>query len=273
MPMQQQKNKNIIALGVGFGLIILIALITIWKPFAPKNGNNKQNESFQISKNMAAVKQISSEELSAKLRNKDPLSVIDVRSGDEFKQEHILDSQNIPADNFDSDSSALDGNNNYAIVDDGSDNTGLVLAGNLVQKEFKNVYYLTGGFLAWKNKINPTVSTGDPNSFVDQSKVNYINSDKLKEIMQSDNNLYIIDVRKSDAFAQGHLKGSDNIFLDDLEKRRHEIPVGKKIILYDSNGLWAFQGAVRLFDMSILNVSALSDGFDSWKQKGFEMIK
>ncbi len=271
--MRQQENKqNAIALIVGFGLIILIAVFTIFKPFS-NTANNQQNNSSQLQSDSSSAKQISSEDLFKKIQAKEPVNIIDVRSSDEFQKEHILDSQNIPADNFLANLEGLDKNKNYVIVDDGNENISAILATNLAQKEFKNVYYLTGGFLSWKNKLSPTISAGDPNSFTDQSKVNYLASDQLKEMTQTENNLYIIDVRKSDAYAQGHLKSAVNIFLDDLEKRRREIPLGKKIIIYDTDGLWAFQGAVRLFDMNVLNVYALSDGFNAWTQKGFEVIK
>lgn len=270
---QKENKKNATAMLIGFGLIILIAIFSIFKPFSHTKNNARQNGAVPLSQDLSVAKQIGSVDLLKKIQNEEPLNILDIRNSVEFQKEHILDSQNVPADAFSPGMENLDKNKNYVVVDDGSDNIGQVLAGNMAGSGFKNVSSLTEGFLGWKNKLNPTVSAGDPNSFVDQSKVNYINSDQLKDLMLAESNLYIIDVRKSDAFAQGHLKGAVNIFLDDLEKRRREIPIGKKIILYDTDGLWAFQGAVRLFDMNILNVSALSDGFNTWTQKGYEVIK
>lgn len=271
--MQPQENKkNATALIIGLGLIILIAIFTIFKPFS-NTANNSQTGLPKTTPASSDTKQIGSAELLKKIQTGESLKVIDTRTNTEFQKEHILDSQNIPTDIFADNLENLDKNKNYVIVDSGSDETGLALAENLAQKKFKSVYYLTGGFSDWKSMLSPTISAGDPNSFADQSKVSYISSDQLKEILQTAGNLYILDVRKNDAFAQGHLAGAVNIYLDDLEKRRHEIPSGKKIIIYDSDGLWAFQGAVRLFDMNILNVFALSDGFNAWKQKGFEIVK
>lgn len=272
MPRQENK-KNTRAMLIGFGLIILIAIFSIFKPFSHTKNNAGQNGAVSLSQDSSAAKQVGSEALLKKIQNKEPLNILDVRGSAEFQKEHILDSQNIPADAFSSGMENLDKNKNYVIVDDGSDNIGQALAGNMAGSGFKNASFLTEGFPGWKNKLNPTVSAGDPNSFVDQAKINYIESDQLKELMKTKSNLYIIDVRKSDAFAQDHLPGAVNIYLDDLEKRRREIPIGKKIILYDTDGLWAFQGAVRLFDMNVLNVSALSDGFNAWTQKGYEVTK
>lgn len=271
--MQPQKNKNLTALGIGFGLIILITILTIWRPFSKKAAPNNVNSS-QISQAIKDIKQISTDELLKKINGNEALSLIDVRSNDEFVKEHILDSTNMPADSFNQNSAVFDNNNAYVVIDDGINYLGIPLANKLASgKKLEKVYYLTGGFLAWKNKLNPVIGTGDPNSFVDQSKVTYINSDKLNEIMKSKNNLYIIDVRKGNAYAEGHIRSAVNVFLDDLEKKRQEIPLGKKIVLYDNDGFWAFQGAVRLFDMGILNVYTLSDGFNAWKQKKFEVVK
>jgi hydroxyacylglutathione hydrolase len=271
--MQPQENKkNNIALIIGFGLIIMIAIFTIFKPFSHIGNKNSSDNPLQ-SPDSSSAKQITSEDLAKKIQARELLFILDVRSSSEFQKEHILDSQNIPADVFANSVENLDKEKTYMIVDNGGENIGAALASGLTQSKFKNVFYLAGGFFDWKNKLNPVVSAGDPNSFADQSKVNYLNTDQLKELLKTESNLYIIDVRKSDAFTQEHLQNAVNIPLDDLEKRRREIPIGRKIIIYDSDGLWAFQGAVRLFDMNILNVSALSDGFNSWKQKGLEVVK
>jgi rhodanese-related sulfurtransferase len=148
------------------------------------------------------------------------------------------------------------------------------LTENVLPKNgINNVYYLAGGFSGWKNQEMTTISGGDPFSITDQAKVSYINSDELKKEIENNGNLYIIDLRKSDAFAEGHIKNATNIYLGDLEARQKEIPLGRKIVLVDNDGLWAFKGAVLLFDMNVFNVFSLSDGLDSWKEKNYEVVK
>lgn len=271
--MQTQKNKNTIAIIIGLGLILLIFAVTLARPFFSKK--KPAANPFSFSRDASSVNQISADDLLNKMHGKIPVIVIDVRGNDDFQKEHILDSQNIPLDSFGAAFDALDKSRDYAIVDSGVDNSGLFIARSLAgaQSWVKNIYYLAGGFSAWKNEANPTVSAGNPNSFIDQSKVSYINSEQLKSSMQGENNLFLLDVRKSEAYADEHIPGAVNIFLDNLEKKRREIPLGKKIILYDNDGLWAFQAAVRLFDMGTLNVYALSDGFNAWKQKNYPVAK
>ena len=89
--------------------------------------------------------------------------------------------------------------------------------------------------------------------------------------MTKETNLVFIDLRNEKDFQIRHLTGARNIFLESLEEKNKEIPLGKKIILYDKDSFGSFKGAVRLFDLGIFNVSALSDGFETLKEKGFSI--
>lgn len=272
----KKVSKNAKALIVGLCLILIIALFTFLKPsFQGKNSASKSiAPADQAAENIKKATPMKSSDLAKKMIANKSLTVIDLRPEDSFKIEHILNSINISSDHLADAIGALDKNKTYVLLDDGLSPQIVGSSINLLsQNGFKNLFYLDGGFLAWKSQYNPTISEGDPNSFTDQSKVNYVNSDNLKNMMAKESNLYIIDLRSNDQFAVGHLKNSVNIYLDDLEKRKNEIPLGKKIILSDADGLGAFKGAVRLFDMGFFNTFALSDGLDGWKKKNFEIVK
>jgi rhodanese-related sulfurtransferase len=214
------------------------------------------------------------QDLMDKITNGADINVIDVRDTASFQQEHIVDSQNIPLADFSDAVSTLDKNKTYVLFDQSEDPTLVALVQNILAKNgYDKIYYLSGGFSNWKTLDLPAVADGDPQSFTDQSKVNYIKSDDLKKTIDSGENLYIIDLRTSNEYSGGHIKNAVNIYLGDLEKRRGEIPLGKKVILVDNDGLWAFKGAVRLFDTGTFNVFALSDGLNAWQQKGYEMVK
>lgn len=269
------KNKNLLAIAIGFFLILIVAVFSFFRPFAKKETSQKNISLKKISEDTSKLKPISSNDLLKKIRSGEKIIILDMRSQEEFYQEHILDSLNIPFSELESNIKSIKKGAQYIIIDPNMSTETLKSISNLFDSQgINNIHYLAGGFFSWKNGGNPTVSAGDPNSFVDQSKVNYINSDKLKEILsEAGNGLTIIDLRKNDSFENGHIASAVNIFLDDLEKKRSEIPLGKKIILYDDNGIGAFQGAIRLFDMGFFNVQTLSDGFNTWKQKGFETVK
>lgn len=273
--MQREKNRHATAIFIGFFLILLIAAATIIRPYFYKKSDPATiapagNTDGSSTKN---PNQLDSADLLAKINSGSGLSLIDTRTETDFLREHVTDSKNIPLENIEAALPALSKDRIYVIVDDGSQG-GLSVALNLFpQNGFKNTFYLNGGFPAWKLAGNPIVSAGDPNSFSDQAKVHYINSDGLKNSLATESNLLLVDLRSRENFAQGHIPGAINIFLDDLEARRSELPFGRKIVLYDRDGLWAFQGAVRLFDLGIFNVFSLSDGLDAWKQKNYPLEK
>ncbi len=274
----QEKNENLKAVFVGFLLIIIVAAITFLKPYFNKTKLaekiTKEDVAARANIDSAKINKITSEELVKKIQTDSEFIIIDIRDRNEYQEEHIIDSQNIPLNQFLSIFNNSDRNKSYVFVDEAANIATInSLADLLAEKKYKNICYLDGGFADWKNKFNSTISSGDPKSFVDQSKVSYIKSDDLKKILEQEKNLLLIDLRSNAEFNAGHLPGAINIFLDDLEKKKKEIPANKKIILYDNDGLWAFKGAARLFDLGIFNVLALSDGFDSWNKKGYEIIK
>jgi rhodanese-related sulfurtransferase len=269
-----EKNNNLVAVGIGIILIILIAGITFFRPKSPAETVSTDSPPQSAVKNEAVQTPsflLSSADLLDKINTGKNISIIDVRSADEFSQEHILDSQNIPLDSFNPSQFSLDKQKIYVVVDSG-DNSGLSLAQDtLPQNGISSVFYLDGGFQDWKNNGNPTITAGDPTLFGDQAKVSYIKSNQLKDIISTGESLAIIDLRSAENFQKGHIEGAINIFLNDLEKKRAQIPRGKKIILCDKDGLWAFQGSVRLFDMGFSNAFCLSDGLDGWSNNKYPL--
>ncbi len=261
----------------GFFAIAVVTLAFFLKPcFFDKeiNQESKDGASQNEELDFQGYNSLTDADLLKKINKRETLAIIDIRNADSFGQEHIAGSKNILPENLESDLSSLDKDNPCVIIDNlGLDPMEIQVMKQLREKGFSDVAYLEGGFSQWKNQLNPTITSGDPYSFTDQSKVTYLKSDELKNIISQEPNLYLIDLRKSSQFVSGHLKEAVNIYLEDLESRYREIPIGKKIILYDDNGFGAFQGAVRLFDLGVTNVFALSDGLDVWKQKGFEVAK
>lgn len=273
--MGAEKNKNIKAIAIGFILILGIGAITYSKSLkktAPPADNLEKI--YADEKNALQGKKITAEELLKKIQAAENIEIIDLRSADEFNKEHILNSKNIPYAEIGKRIAEFNENKVAIFIDDGTTMEAANLAMGFIPKEGSlDVFYLEGGFSGWKNKYNPTISAGDPNSFIDRSKAKYILSDELKETLAAGEDLALLDVRENNEFKDGHLKGAINIPLQDIESKRREIPIGKKIIVYDDDGLDAFRAAVRLFDMGFFNTLTLLDGFNAWKEKGFEIIK
>ena len=273
----EQKNSNLKALAIGFGLILVIASITMLKSGFIKNPLQADpNTELDLKKredvDNTKISKITPAELAKKTQtDSTDMLIIDLRERADYAKEHLAKSQNIPLSEGFSAFDRLDRSKEYVLFDTNCETIVVnAIADALTAKNFKNIYYLGGGFSAWKNEFSSTVSAGDPTSFSDQAKVNYIASTELKKI--SDQKLTIVDLRKSPEFSAGHLKGAINIPLEELEKRNKEIPFNRKTILYDATGIDAFKGTVRLFDLGFFNVFALSDGLDGWKKQGFEVV-
>lgn len=267
---KKKKNINTFVAAISLALFLLVVFLTFLRPVLHKNSVSKNNP--QDSKNIPeqAAPKITPKELFQKLSSEEPLNIFDIRSGGEFQKEHLKNSKNVPAENI---ASLLEKEKFYIIIDDGSSGLARNLAASLENGSTGNIFYLDGGFKEWKNSNFPTISEGDSNSIMDQSKVSYISPEDLKKLMiEESEQLMIIDVRNSDIFSFEHLKNSFNIPLPDIEERESEVSSSKKIIIYDNNGKLSFQAAVRLFDLNIFNAYILSGGLDAWKQKGFEVL-
>lgn len=273
-----QKKDNVQVVLVGFVLILLVTGIFFLKAhfdskkaddMSANQGNAKTNN-IDLSK----LGKIGPDDLRTKLINDHSIVVIDLRSPDDFRLEHIIDSKNIPIDSFASFVSSFDSKKKYVVVDASGDPQVLSQIASLAsENDIKNISFLDGGFSVWKDSLNPTINDGDPMSFSDQAKVSYVKADDLKNWMASDPNLLLIDVRSNQEFALEHLKGAINIAADDLESKRRQIPLGRKIVVYDSDSLAAYKSAVRLNDLGVINVYSLAEGLNVWKQKGYETVK
>lgn len=275
--MKKNIHSNVVALGLGFFLIALIVGVSFFRTRNVKENldNAEVSSASAITENIHKATKISSKDLAAKIMiPQNDLTLIDMRSPEDFAKEHLLNSHNVPFITISDAMAALDKNKPYVLIDYGqSVELTATIIKNMTDAGFKNISYLEGGFSAWKAGYNPTIFAGDPTSFVDQSKVTYIQTDQLKEVLQKDNTIILIDVRKKEQFDAGHLAGAINIFLDDIEKRKKDIPSNKQIVVYDNDGLASFQAAVRLFDMGFFNTLTLSDGLNSWKSKNYEIVK
>lgn len=274
--MQGEKNKNFQAIIIGFALIIAIVVLMLYK-FDREKKISYQKNTLEIEKALDLTKSARSigvADLLTKINQQEKIVIIDIRTTDEFKKEHLLSSINIPQDVFEESLPDLKKESLYVLVDNTNTLEVLNLVGATLPKNgFKNAFYLDGGFNKWQGNFYPTISEGDPNSLSDQAKVTYITSDKLKETIAQEKNLFIIDVRGKNAFDVEHIPTATNIYVDDIENKINDIPLGKKIIVYDDDTLLAFRAAVRLFDLGKINVLTLSDGFGKWKEKKYPTEK
>ncbi len=262
MPLNKSKEKLI--LFIGFLLIAVVALVTFLRP------SFRNSEKKDFSADSQPVKEypaISAKELAEKLKNKENVFILDVRTADEYQIEHIIDSVSVPLEELDK--KEIDAAVDAVIVILGSGSDQSNRAAEIMEiKGFQNLLVLSGSLAAWKNNNGQTISWGDPTSFVNQSKVTFISLEDAKKSLDEKKPVYWLDVRSADQFSS-RISGAVNIPLGELEKRRNELPLGKEIIVYGATELEGFQAGVKLYDLNILSALVLRGGLAGWKEKGY----
>lgn len=269
----REKNTNKVVL-VGIGLILMVISVTLLKPVL-KKGSEKESASSEPNAVYSDYKYITSKELREKIINGENVIIIDIRDSVSFKKEHIEDSINITPDQIAEEVAKLDKKSLIVIVGYNFEDKNAEAGAVKFFKDygFEEVMALSGGIFAWKTNSNSTIGIGNPESIVDQSKVEKIIPAQLKLAIENDYPVFIIDTRSTALFAQGHIPSSINIPLDDLERRKEEISSSKEIIVYGDSELSDFQASVKLHDLGFLANYTIDGGFSSWQEKRFPIEK
>ena len=104
---------------------------------------------------------------------------------------------------------------------------------------------------------------------------NYENYD-VKEFAKliADSNVVILDVRKADEFAEGHIKGADLIdqFQNDfVEQAQAKLPKDKIIAIYCRSGRRSASAAGKMADIGYKCVN-LKGGILAWKDANMPVV-
>ena len=109
----------------------------------------------------------------------------------------------------------------------------------------------------------------------DKQKVE--SADSVKEFAEliADSNVVILDVRKADEFAEGHIKGAvliDQFQSDFLEQAQAKLPKDKIIAVYCRSGRRSANAADKLADVGYKCVN-LKGGILAWKEANMPVTK
>ena len=127
-------------------------------------------------------------------------------------------------------------------------------------KKFLTCLFAAFGLTTACGQVNYTTACG---------QVNYENYD-VKEFAEliADSSVVILDVRKADEFAEGHIKGAiliDQFQSDFVEQAQAKLPKDKTIAIYCRSGRRSANAAGKLADVGYKCVN-LKGGIIAWKE-------
>ncbi len=260
------NKKENFAILIGLVLVIFVGIFTLIR-----HSFEKKEEIDSDQKTRPKISDtISPKELSKALSQKEEIVLIDLRNEQDFNIEHIIDSINIPYNKI--------SQSNFSVKDKklviiATENVTANQAADFFKKNGAlEVKILEGGISAWKEIGETVINWGDPTSFVNQSKVSFLDQAERKKMIEDKRDIEILDVRAKKNFNE-FIPGAKNIPLDELEKRRLEISSSKEIIVYGETEIEAFMAGVRLYDMNFFSAYVLRGNFAEWKEKNYPTAK
>ncbi|AIF52413.1 rhodanese-like domain-containing protein [Pelosinus sp. UFO1] len=225
------------------------------------------------------IQLISVKQLQALQQNahQETLYLLDVRSHEEYAEiGHIAGSIAIPGGQAiqNTDDVIAVHNATIVFVCDNSARA-IITAYWYNQMGFTNVYVLDGGLSAWTHsghRLEKGPAEPFALGFIEASeRVDKINPDLLKGIVDKPSKTIIIDVEDSKKFHHGHIPGAHWVPRGWLEKRIENVITdkGTPLVVTCSDGFNSVLAAVTLLEMDFYNVCILDGGTNSWVEAGF----
>jgi len=94
--------------------------------------------------------------------------------------------------------------------------------------------------------------------------------------MQGDQSMIpfmLLDVRTSEEYAAGHIKGAKLIPVQALAERLQEVPKDKQVYVYCKSGGRSSRASKLLASNGFTNIENIKGGFDAWKAAGYPVEK
>lgn len=253
---KSHKEVQIIAIG-----IILITLVGIY--FFGKSlwqGERRDEASYQslVGENEdETYPTITPQSLQKMISTPgEKFTLVDIRSRDAYNLSHIRNALSYPDTSLTS--VTLPAGSRIIVIGSDTDEDLNNSVAKYLNDKGLNYAFLKGGHNSWVTENQAVVTTGDPSSFIDQSKVRFVSPEDVKKRFQNNEKIFVLDVQPAENYRIKHLKDAQNIPLAELETRIAEVPSGERIVVYGTNEAESFQAGVKLFDLNIFGVETIS---------------
>jgi rhodanese-related sulfurtransferase len=244
-------------------LIIMIAGFFLTRNRSENNESLLKSEEKKIEDLNLDITFVNPKEVFAAIGKEDFL-IVDTREKQEYTENHIESSVNIPLQELLENQSLLNKDLNIILVEKEETIEGKKIADKLKKSDFK-LNYLQGGLYGYIGTGHELISFGDVTSAQDRAKVSPIDLTTLGAKLQAGERMIYLDVRTKNDFDKDHFDNAINIALEDLETNKKSIPTGKLLII-DENPVRSFQAAVRLSDMNFLTVYYLTNKYSEFRE-------
>lgn len=234
--------------------------------------------------------------------------VLDVRKADAYAKGHIKGAINVAygpdiAANLDKIRAVANGKTLVVVCYTGQTAAQTDSLLNLAGIKTRSLNYGMDGLQGWNAKKFPVVTdpvampaapaVASPNKAIDDAVKKYFNDmpqDSYKiddpalknELVKNADKYFLVDVRKKEDYAKGHIKGAINVpFGSEIGKQLStlkEKSKGKTLVVYCYTGQTAGQ-TVSLLNVAGINAKSLHLGFGiaglkgSWSELGYEQVK
>lgn len=121
--------------------------------------------------------------------------------------------------------------------------------------------YLTGGIISWYSHAFPT------------SSISLLTARELKQKLDNDEELFVLDVRSQDEWETGHIEGANHIYIGELKNNLDEIPHGKNIATLCGNGARASLAASLLRNKGFEHVMSVLGSMKAWNSARYPLVK
>ncbi|MCC6698031.1 MAG: rhodanese-like domain-containing protein [Candidatus Hydrogenedentes bacterium] len=190
---------------------------------------------------------------------------LDVRTTAEFRLAHIPGAHNINVDELaDRLDELADLQDTDILVYCGVGGRSATASQTLADNGFSGIHNMLGGLTAWQVAEYET-ETSDAGF----DEVTVENGQRLRQ-----GGALMLDVRTPFFFSAGHIAGACNIPADRLDERIEELEdwLDKDIVVYCASGSCGLSttAAVILAENGFTLVHAMPDGYEAWKEAGYE---
>lgn len=104
----------------------------------------------------------------------------------------------------------------------------------------------------------------------EEAKILNVDAEQAYELLQTDKDLLILDVRTQKEYDEGHIEGALLIPHDELQNRLKEIGPHDQILVYCKAGKRSSEAVATLNQLDLDTIYHYSDGFITWK---YEVVR